>query len=430
MRPSLLVELGAFYGESYFGFCQALDENAIRCRCYAVDTWAGDEHGGQYGEEIYSDVAAYNREHYASFSHLLRMTFDEALSSFSEASIDILHIDGFHSYEAVRHDFESWLPKVRPGGIVLLHDTSIRSDEFGVWRFLEELRSRFAAFEFTHSAGLGVILKPGAEPLSGILSTLFNSNSVEQAGIARYYQACAERLHLLFSNAELRRRAAQPLECAVQVFHSSPQGYTEENGAIRVIEAGAWNQVVLSLPAGIGAQPLRIDPADRACIVEIRRIAISPDSGDALLWAWNGNDPAPPMRLAGTGRILDTTGTIRILSDGIDPQLFLPSVAGPQFDRPLRLELTMRVTPYLAEQEPDLRRAISLLNAEVTRMCDELDRDAPMRSELLQATKELAAVRIALEGEIARRKKIEQSLSWRATSPVRFIAGKFLRVPR
>src|SRR5579871_3383029 len=73
-KPRVLVELGTFYGESYFSFCQAMQERSVACACYAVDTWQGDDHGGLYGEEIYSDVDAYNRANYESFSHLMRMT--------------------------------------------------------------------------------------------------------------------------------------------------------------------------------------------------------------------------------------------------------------------------------------------------------------------------------------------------------------------
>jgi len=120
LRPAMIVELGTHYGESYFGMCQSVLENGVDCVCYAVDHWLGEEHAGNYGEEVFTEVNDYNRRFYKSFSYLLRSAFDDALCQFSDDSIDILHIDGLHTYEAGRHDFESWFAKVKRGGIVLL----------------------------------------------------------------------------------------------------------------------------------------------------------------------------------------------------------------------------------------------------------------------------------------------------------------------
>src|SRR5947209_833953 len=119
VQPSVFVELGTHYGESYFAFCQAIEDLAAPCSAFAVDTWQGDAHTGQYGEQVFEEVNAYNEAHYASFSTLLRTTFDQAVEQFASESIGILHIDGLHSYEAVRHDFETWFPKVQPRGVVL-----------------------------------------------------------------------------------------------------------------------------------------------------------------------------------------------------------------------------------------------------------------------------------------------------------------------
>src|SRR5450432_291577 len=94
LRPALLVELGAHSGESYLGFCQAVEENSVDCVCYAVDTWKGDAHSGFYGESVFQDVREYNRANYAAFSSLVRATFDDANLQFAEATIDLLHLDG------------------------------------------------------------------------------------------------------------------------------------------------------------------------------------------------------------------------------------------------------------------------------------------------------------------------------------------------
>jgi hypothetical protein len=160
-KPRVIVELGTHSGNSYFAICQAVKQYETGSKCYAVDTWQGDAHALSYGEEIYDMVRKNNDENYASFSKLLRMTFDEALFHFEDHSVDLLHIDGLHTYEAVKHDFETWLPKLAPGAIVLFHDTNVRRDDFGVWKYWAELKAQYSdGIEFLHSHGLGVLQIP------------------------------------------------------------------------------------------------------------------------------------------------------------------------------------------------------------------------------------------------------------------------------
>jgi hypothetical protein len=138
--------------------------NGLTSRCYAIDTWRGDDQAGYYGEQVYWDLRRFNDEHYNDFSELLRCTFDEALPYLSDASVDLLHIDGLHTYEAVRHDFENWRPKLSDGAVVLFHDTNVRERDFGVWRLWEELRVQFPSFEFLHGHGLGLLAVGSSVP--------------------------------------------------------------------------------------------------------------------------------------------------------------------------------------------------------------------------------------------------------------------------
>jgi predicted O-methyltransferase YrrM len=60
-----------------------------------------------------------------------------------QGDIDLLLIDGDHSYEGTRDDFTNWSPFVSQEGIVLFHDALLdapwMSPEFGSARFVAEL---------------------------------------------------------------------------------------------------------------------------------------------------------------------------------------------------------------------------------------------------------------------------------------------------
>jgi hypothetical protein len=157
LRPDVLVELGTYYGTSYCSFCQAIDELGLPTRAFAVDTWRGDPHNGPNTRGVLDDLREFHDPRYSRFSTLLQMTFDEACPQFADKEIDLLHIDGYHAYKTVRHDFETWLPKVSDRGIILFHAVVERIADFGVWRLWEEVTARYPSFTFVHEHGLGVL---------------------------------------------------------------------------------------------------------------------------------------------------------------------------------------------------------------------------------------------------------------------------------
>jgi hypothetical protein len=158
LKPRVLVELGTFYGGSYCAFCQAIAALDLSTRAFAVDTWEGDPHSGPIAREGLDSLRSHHDAHFARFSTLLRMAFDDAVARFADKEVDLLHIDGYHTYDVVRHDFETWRPKMSDRGIILFHDVEERRADFGVWRLWGELISEYPSFTFLHEHGLGVLV--------------------------------------------------------------------------------------------------------------------------------------------------------------------------------------------------------------------------------------------------------------------------------
>ncbi len=210
VKPKRIVELGSFNGFSLFCFCQGIKKAGIPgSDVYAIDTWQGDDHTAYYGDEIFNAVSQTASRHFPGLCKLMRCTFDNALERFEDNSIDLLHIDGLHTYEAVKHDFESWLPKLTKNAIVLFHDTNVYIKDFGVWKYWSEISKNYDNFNFLHGFGLGIIsLNKGEESR---LTPFFTATEQETAEIRNIYSALGKKVQLEWEN-ECNRSKIRVLE--------------------------------------------------------------------------------------------------------------------------------------------------------------------------------------------------------------------------
>jgi hypothetical protein len=149
--PETIVELGVDYGYSTFVFANAL--KGTSGTIYGVDLFMGDVHTGY--RNTYESVKKNIADHNVTNLELVIGDFD-SISKLWKTPIDILHIDGLHTYEAVKNDFIKWSPFVKEDGIVLFHDIAVQS--FGVKEFFRELTGGYKLF-FLHSAGLGIFTR-------------------------------------------------------------------------------------------------------------------------------------------------------------------------------------------------------------------------------------------------------------------------------
>jgi hypothetical protein len=180
MRPRSYLELGTHYGASFFAVCQAIREFQIDCTPTAVDLWMGDEHTGSYEEEVYTSFKWILEKRYTGIGRILRKDFNEAAVECADNTLDLIHIDGLHTYEAVKNDYETWLPKASENSVILFHDTEVRERDFGVWKFWEEIKDNYPSFNFTHTHGLGIIAL-GSKATNPVISLLHHVNSSERS---------------------------------------------------------------------------------------------------------------------------------------------------------------------------------------------------------------------------------------------------------
>lgn len=148
MQPKVTVELGVDYGFSMFTL-GIHNPGTV----YGVDLFQGDEHAGtRDANEQYASVLKFKEDYGFSNVEVIKGDFNDVAKDWNE-KIDILHIDGLHTYEAVKNDFLTWAPKLADNGIILMHDVTAWP---GVTKFFFNDIAVPRLF-FEHSAGLGIV---------------------------------------------------------------------------------------------------------------------------------------------------------------------------------------------------------------------------------------------------------------------------------
>ncbi len=143
-RPKAFLEIGTRNGGTFFVLCQLADPNAT---VISLDLPGGTFGGGYTVFQI--PVMRHMRKSHQRL-HLLRTNSHspEALNRVSGAlrgkRLDLLFIDGDHTYMGVKQDFEMYSSFVGPGGIVAFHDiVEITVEGIEVKRFWDEIKRHY-----------------------------------------------------------------------------------------------------------------------------------------------------------------------------------------------------------------------------------------------------------------------------------------------
>ena len=272
LRPRKLVELGTDSGNSYLAFCQAAEAIGLEAEFFAVDSWEGDPQARFYDSSVLESLRARHDKRFGHFSTLRQGYFDDVRDSFEDGSIDLLHIDGLHTYEAVSHDFNTWLPKMSDRGVVLFHDSQVRHGDFGVWKFIAELRERYSVFEFNHSNGLAVLRVGSAS--TEAFDDFMALAAAEPDRVRNYFEQIAGTI-IDEETRLLDRAIALPSGVEARIYYrNEDEGFSEQK-SISAKAGGALGQVSLMfrLPPGERPDFIRIDPANVGGVFSVLSMA-------------------------------------------------------------------------------------------------------------------------------------------------------------
>ncbi len=115
-KNSFALEIGSYIGASSLMIAKGLNNSS---RLFCVDTWQNDAmtEGNWDSYQVFQE----NTRSVSTKISALRMT-SELAAEVCLNQLDFLFIDGDHSYEGVKMDFDIWFPKLKSGGIIAMHD--------------------------------------------------------------------------------------------------------------------------------------------------------------------------------------------------------------------------------------------------------------------------------------------------------------------
>jgi predicted O-methyltransferase YrrM len=163
LKPKVALEIGTLHGGTLCLLSRLADPGAT---IVSVDLPLGEFGGGYkwFYVPIFKGFARFRQR-----IHLLRAdshapaTLSAVQNILGNRQLDLLFIDGDHSYQGVRHDFELYHPLVRPGGVVAFHDVAEHADRTcEVSRFWDEVKQRYRHTEVIRDrnqgwAGIGLL---------------------------------------------------------------------------------------------------------------------------------------------------------------------------------------------------------------------------------------------------------------------------------
>lgn len=176
IRPRTVVVIGSWRGFAPLVFAKGLSDNLEGGEVLFIDPsfvddfWRDPESVSSY----FGRFGATNIRHYLATTE----QFVETATYNQLSDIGLVFIDGHHSYEQVRFDFEAFEGRLASDGVILLHDSAKvdvslmygleRAYAYQVKFFVDDLRCRrdLSVFEISSDPGLTLVSKQSTRQLT------------------------------------------------------------------------------------------------------------------------------------------------------------------------------------------------------------------------------------------------------------------------
>ncbi len=132
-KEMTVVEIGSYTGISAVTFARNFK------KVYTIDPWKQGI-GGINNQVDMKKVFEIFKKATNIFSNIviIKDFSYNVVSAFQDKTLDMIYIDGLHTYAAVNRDLQDWIPKVKIGGFITGHDFH-RGKFPGVVRAVREL---------------------------------------------------------------------------------------------------------------------------------------------------------------------------------------------------------------------------------------------------------------------------------------------------
>jgi hypothetical protein len=136
-NDATFVEIGTFMGRSTCCMGELIKNSRKNIKFYTIDTFAGSI-GEEWHTDIVNQLSENDSDLYQQFLYYakqckvddfitpIRSSSLDAVNQFDDESLDMIYVDGGHTYGEVFDDITAWYPKLKTGGI-------IAGDDYGSW---------------------------------------------------------------------------------------------------------------------------------------------------------------------------------------------------------------------------------------------------------------------------------------------------------